>query len=63
MRAGVDPTEIATRAGHAGVACTYDRYGYLLPDVEKPGATKLEGVLRPGSRDVVGPEGGTESDG
>jgi integrase len=29
--AGVDPSEIARRAGQASVAFTYDRYGHLLP--------------------------------
>jgi integrase len=42
--AGVDPSEIARRAGHASVAFTYDRYGHLLPEVDKQAATKLEAV-------------------
>jgi integrase len=42
--AGVDPGEIARRAGHASVAFTYDRYGHLLPEVDKLAATKLEAV-------------------
>lgn len=42
--AGVDPSEIARRAGHASVAFTYDRYGHLLPEVDKQAAVKLEGV-------------------
>jgi integrase len=40
--ASVDPTEIARRAGHASVAFTYDRYGHLLPEVDKQAAAKLE---------------------
>jgi integrase len=36
--AGVDPSEIARRAGHASVAFTYDRYGHLLPEVDKQAA-------------------------
>ncbi|HZT66035.1 MAG TPA: site-specific integrase [Acidimicrobiales bacterium] len=40
--AGVDPSEIARRAGHASVAFTYDRYGHLLPEVDKQAAAKLE---------------------
>lgn len=42
--AGVDPSEIARRAGHASVAFTYDRYGHLLPEVDKQAAAKLEGL-------------------
>lgn len=42
--AGVDPSEIARRAGHASVAFTYDRYGHLLPEVDKQAADKLEAV-------------------
>jgi integrase len=42
--AGVDPSEIARRAGHASVAFTYDRYGHLLPEVDKQAATKLESL-------------------
>jgi integrase len=40
--AGVDPSEIARRAGHASVAFTYDHYGHLLPEVDKQAAAKLE---------------------
>ena len=40
--ASVDPSEIARRAGHASVAFTYDRYGHLLPEVDKQAAQKLE---------------------
>jgi integrase len=40
--AGVDPSEIARRAGHASVAFTYDQYGHLLPEVDKQAAAKLE---------------------
>jgi integrase len=45
--AGVDPSEIARRAGHASVAFTYDRYGHLLPEVDKHAATKLDLVRAP----------------
>ena len=47
--AGVDPTEIARRAGHSSVAFTYDRYGHLLPEVDKQAGEKLE-MLRSGAR-------------
>jgi integrase len=40
--AGVDPSEIARRAGHASVAFTYDHYGHLLPEVDKGAAAKLD---------------------
>jgi hypothetical protein len=40
--AGVDPSEIAGRAGHAEVAFTYDHNGHLLPEVNKGAATKLD---------------------
>ena len=42
--AGVDPSEIARRAGHSSVAFTYDRYGHLFPEVDKRAAEKLEEV-------------------
>jgi integrase len=42
--AGVDPSEIARRAGHASAVFTYGRYGHLLPEVDKQAATKLEAV-------------------
>ena len=47
--AGVDPMEIARRAGHSSVAFTYDRYGRLLPEVDKQAASKLE-ALRSSAR-------------
>ena len=40
--AGVDPKEISRRAGHASVAFTLDRYGHLLPEVDKQAGAKLE---------------------
>jgi integrase len=42
--AGVDPSEIARRAGHSSVAFTYDRYGHLFPEIDKQAASKLEAV-------------------
>ena len=42
--AGVDPSEIARRAGHTGVAFTYDRYGHLFPGVDHAAAAKLDAV-------------------
>jgi integrase len=41
--------EIARRAGHSSVAFTYDRYGRLLPEVDKQAASKLE-ALRSSAR-------------
>ena len=43
LAAAVDPNEIASRAGHASVAFTYDRrYGYPLPEVDKQSGAKVE---------------------
>jgi integrase len=42
--AGVDPSEIARRAGHTSVAFTYDRYGHLFPEVDHAAAAKLDAV-------------------
>lgn len=42
--AGVDPSEIARRAGHTSVAFTYDRYGHLFPEIDKQAADKLDRV-------------------
>ena len=44
--AGVEPSEIARRAGHSSVAFTYDRYGHLFPEIDKQAAEKLERVRR-----------------
>ena len=44
VAAGVDPMEIARRAGHTSVAFTYDRYGHLFPGTDKQAADKLERV-------------------
>ena len=42
--AGVDPSEIARRAGHSSVSFTYDRYGHLFPEVDSGAAAKLDVV-------------------
>jgi integrase len=42
--AGVDPSEIARRAGHSSVAFTYDRYGHLFPEVDEWAAAKLDAI-------------------
>jgi integrase len=42
--AGVDPSEIARRAGHTSVAFTYDRYGHLFPEMDKQAAAKLDRI-------------------
>lgn len=39
---GVDPSEIARRAGHTSVAFTYDRYGHVFPEIDKLAAAKLD---------------------
>ena len=48
--AGVDPSEIARRAGHSSVAFTYHRYGHLFPEIDRDAAAKLDAV-RLASRD------------
>lgn len=55
--AGVDPSEIARRAGHTSVAFTYDRYGHLLPEIDKQAATKLEILRERHTRDPADKEG------
>jgi len=42
--AGVDPSEIARRAGHSSVSFTYDRYGHLFPEVDEWAAAKLDAI-------------------
>ena len=42
--AGVDPMEIARRAGHASVAFTFDRYGHLFPEADTTAAAKLDAI-------------------
>ena len=49
--AGVDPSEIARRAGHSSVAFTYDRYGHLFPEIDKQAALKLN-LVRLAAREV-----------
>jgi len=46
--AGVDPMEIARRAGHSSVAFTYDRYGHLFPEADTMAAVKLEAIRTTG---------------
>ncbi|MGO9334857.1 MAG: integrase [Acidimicrobiales bacterium] len=40
----MDSSEIARRAGHTSVAFTYDRYGHLLPEVDKQAGARLEAL-------------------
>ncbi|MGH9105794.1 MAG: tyrosine-type recombinase/integrase [Acidimicrobiales bacterium] len=51
--AGVDPSEIARRAGHTSVAFTYGRYGHLFPEVDLAAATKLDAVRSGGLSAVL----------
>src|SRR6202035_71488 len=48
--------------GRSSVAFTCDHYGHLLKWTSRRRPSLKPFVLRPGSRDVAGPEGGTESD-
>ena len=54
--AGVDPSEISRRAGHSSVAFTYDRYGHLLPEVDRAAGAKLDDLR---STTVSRPASGT----
>jgi integrase len=56
--AGVDPSEIARRAGHSSVAFTYDRYGHLFPEVDSGAAGKLD-ALRSNGLSRLGSAGST----
>lgn len=51
--AGVDPSEIARRAGHSSVAFTYDRYGHLFPEVDSVAASKLDSLRKSRLRATV----------
>jgi integrase len=42
IAAGVDPSEIARRAGHTSVTTTYDLYGHLLPEIDTDAADRLD---------------------
>ena len=46
--AGVDPMEIARRAGHSSVTFTYDRYGHLFPEADTMAAAKLDAIRTTG---------------
>jgi integrase len=46
--AGVDPSEIARRAGHTSVAFTYDHYGHLFPETDRDAAAKLDAIRTSG---------------
>ncbi|MGH9291870.1 MAG: tyrosine-type recombinase/integrase [Acidimicrobiales bacterium] len=50
--AGVDPSEIARRAGHTSVSFTYDRYGHLFPEIDHAAAAKLDAIRSGGLRTV-----------
>jgi len=51
--AGVDPMEIARRAGHSSVAFTLDRYGHLFPEADTTAASKLERMRSHGRRKAL----------
>jgi integrase len=46
--AGVDPSEIARRAGNTSVAFTYDHYGHLFPETDRDAAAKLDAIRTSG---------------
>lgn len=49
--AGVNPSEIARRAGHAGVAFTYDHYGHLFSETDRDPPPSLTRSAPAGSMD------------
>jgi integrase len=53
--AGIDPSEIARRAGHSSVSFTYDRYGHLFPEGDSGAAVKLDVIRTEGFIDVAVP--------
>jgi integrase len=55
--AGVDPSEIARRAGHSSVSFTYDRYGHLFPEVDSGAAAKLDAIRNEGLDGIGGVRG------
>lgn len=61
IAAGVDPSEIARRAGHTSVSFTYDRYGHLFPEVDHAAAAKLDAVRTHGLGIVGGRDRGWSS--
>jgi len=61
--AGVDPLEIARRAGHSSVPFTFDRYGHLFPEADARAATKLEAFRAKGIAETSPTLGEFVSDG
>jgi hypothetical protein len=44
IAAGANPKEVATRAGHASVSFTLDRYGHLYPEADLSLRDRLEAI-------------------
>jgi hypothetical protein len=42
IAAGANPKEVSTRAGHASVSFTLDRYGHLSPEADDALRTRLD---------------------
>lgn len=42
IAAGANPKEVSTRAGHASVSFTLDRYGHLFPEADEALRTRLD---------------------
>ena len=44
IAAGANPKEVATRAGHASVSFTLDRYGHLYPEADLSLRERLDAI-------------------
>ncbi|HZD71630.1 MAG TPA: tyrosine-type recombinase/integrase [Actinomycetes bacterium] len=53
IAAGAHPRAVATRAGHASVSFTLDRYGHLYPEADVMLRDQLDRLIR---RSADGPE-------
>ena len=49
IRAGANPKEVSTWAGHSSVAFTLDRYGHLYDDADDTVSDRLDALLHRGS--------------
>jgi integrase len=46
LRDGENPKVVSERLGHSRVAFTLDRYGHVLPGLQKEAAARADGKLR-----------------
>jgi hypothetical protein len=45
LQAGENPKVVSERLGHASITLTLDVYSYMLPNMQKAAAEKLENLL------------------